>query len=151
MLQLTQLVYVNEKTKRKMSNNVAIPKPGRSKQKAKLDLMPSILRGKVDLQETALIILNVRSELATTEKLLTQNSLPTNGCERIAMRYGEREDQSAGKLLYRSYQSKLWKVLNKDLQVRDKIMNEMRKTTKTVSQRSRWNKILTKRLTTRPQ
>ena len=61
--------------------------------------MPIILRGKVDLQETALIILNVRSELATTEKLLTQNSVPPISCERIAMKYGEREDQSAGKLL----------------------------------------------------
>ena len=48
-------------------------------ERAKLDLAPTIMKEKVELQEAALIVLNVGPELVATEKLLTRNSLALFG------------------------------------------------------------------------
>ena len=57
---------MDKSTRRKLSI-AANPKSGRfEEERAKLDLEPSIMRGKSDLQEAALIVLIVRPELAIT-------------------------------------------------------------------------------------
>ena len=82
MLQYTQFVFVDESTRRRVSN-AATPKPGRfEKEWAKLDLAPTAIRGKIGLQDAALIVLNMRLELAKTWKLLARTALagkPTSG------------------------------------------------------------------------
>ena len=70
---LTQ--FVDESTRRWMSN-AATPKPGRFEAEwAKLDLAPTAMGGKADLQEAALIVRNVRPELAQQWK--QWNRIPT--------------------------------------------------------------------------
>ena len=62
VLQYTQFVFVDESTRRRMSN-AATPKPGRFEEEwAKLDLAPTAMRGKIGLQDAALIVLNMRLE-----------------------------------------------------------------------------------------
>ena len=64
---------------------VATPKSGRLEEEwAKLDLAPTIMRGKTELPEVALMVLNVRPELATTGKLLTRTDLAPFGCKEVA-------------------------------------------------------------------
>ena len=54
VLQQKQLAYVDNSMRRRMSNAVT-PKPGRFEEHwAMLDLAPTIMRGKADLQEAAL-------------------------------------------------------------------------------------------------
>ena len=57
------------------------------------------MRGKADSQEAALIVMNVRSELAVTGKLLTGTALAPLGCKEVVIRYGEHETRSAGDLV----------------------------------------------------
>ena len=45
-----------------------------------------------------MIVKNVRPELTITGKLLTRAALVPFGCE-VVLRYGEREDRSAGELV----------------------------------------------------
>ena len=54
------------------------------------------MRGKAVLQEAALIVTNVRPELAITRELLTMTALVPFGCEEIVIK---REYRSAGKLV----------------------------------------------------
>ena len=89
VMQYTQFAYTDEST----------PKPGRfEKESAKLDLAPMNMRGKADLQEAPLIVLNVKSELAISGKLWTRTALAPFGCEEVEMKHGEEEDKSAGRL-----------------------------------------------------
>ena len=83
VLKFTQFSYVDESTRRIMSN-FAIPKPGSFEDEwAKMGLAPSIMRRKVDLQEAALIALNVRPEMTVNGKLLTRTALTPDGCKEI--------------------------------------------------------------------
>ena len=71
----TQFAYTDESTRRRMTN-AANPKPGRFEEEwATLDLAPKNMRGKVDLQEAALIVMNVKPKLAISRKLLTRTAL----------------------------------------------------------------------------
>ena len=90
VLQYTQFAYVDESTRRRMSN-AATPKPGRfEKEWNKLDLEPTAMRGKADLQEAALIVTNGRPELAITAKLLTRSAIAPFSCEKIVIKHGEK-------------------------------------------------------------
>ena len=63
-------------------NNAATPKPGRFEEEwTKLDLAPTVMRGKADLQESALIVMGVKPELAISGNLLTRTALAPFGCE----------------------------------------------------------------------
>ena len=63
VMQYTQFEYTDELTRRRMIN-AATPKPGQFEEEwAKLDLALTIIRGKVDLQEAALIFMSVKPEL----------------------------------------------------------------------------------------
>ena len=76
-------------------SNAATSKPGNvEKECAKLELAPIMMIGKEDLQEGAIIRMNLRPELAITGTALTPF-----GCEEIVIKHGEREYRSAGKLV----------------------------------------------------
>ena len=99
VLHQTQFAYTDETTRRRM-NNAATPKPGIFDEEwAKLDLVPMVMRDKVDLQEASLIVMSVKPELAISGKLLTRTALAPFGCEEIKIMHGEEEDQSAGRLV----------------------------------------------------
>ena len=59
-------------------------------------MAPTTMRGKAVLQEAALIVTNVRPEVAITRTMLTRTALVTFGCEVIVIK---REYRSAGKLV----------------------------------------------------
>ena len=64
VMQYTKFAYTDE-SKRRCMSNAATPKPGRFEEElGKLDLMPTVMRGKADLQEAALIVMSVKPELA---------------------------------------------------------------------------------------
>ena len=68
VLLYTQFAYVEESKRRRMKN-AAAPKPGRfEKERAKLDLAPIAMRSKADLQQAALIVMNVMTVLAKKEE-----------------------------------------------------------------------------------
>ena len=69
-------------------NNVATPKPGRFEEEwAKLDLAPTFMRGKTDLQEAALMVMSMKPELAISGKLLTRTALAPFGCEETKIKH----------------------------------------------------------------
>ena len=95
VLQYTHFADVDESM-----SSAATPKLGRfEEERAKLDLAPTIMRGKADLQEAALIVKTKIPELAITEKLLTRTALAPFGCEEVKIKHGENEDRSADKLV----------------------------------------------------
>ena len=79
--------------------NTANANPERFEEEwAKLDLAPMNLRGKADLQEAALIVMNVKPELTISGKLLTRTALAPFSCEEVKIKHGE-EEKSAGRLV----------------------------------------------------
>ena len=61
-------------------NNEATPKPGRFEEEwTKLDLASTVMRGKADLQETALIVMDVKPDLAIRGNMLTRTALAPFG------------------------------------------------------------------------
>ena len=99
VLQNTQLAHAYESTRIRM-NNAATPKCGRLEEDwTKLDLAPTVLRGKEDLQEAALIAMSAKLELAISWKLQTRTALAPFGCEEVNIKHGEEEDKSTGKLV----------------------------------------------------
>ena len=99
VLQYTQFAYTDEATRRRISNT-ATPKPGRFDEEwAKLDLAPTMMRGKADLPEASLILTSVKSELTVGGTLQTRTTLAPFGYEEIKIVHGEEEDQSAGRLV----------------------------------------------------
>ena len=66
---------------------------------AKLDLAPTMMRGKADLPEASLILTSVKPELTVGETIQTKTMLAPFGCEKIKVVHGEEEDQSAGRLI----------------------------------------------------
>ena len=99
VIQYTQFAYTDESTRRRITKT-ATPKPGRFEEElAKLDLTLMIMRGKVELQEAALIVMNVKPELTISGRLLTRTALAPFGCEEIKIKHGEEEDTSAGRLV----------------------------------------------------
>ena len=86
------------------NHKTATPKPGRLEEEwTKLDLAPMNMRGKADLQEAALIVMNMKPELAISAKLLTRTALAPFGCEEVKITQGEEDDKSAGRLVARRY------------------------------------------------
>ena len=99
LLQFTQFAYLDVSTRERMSN-AAIPKPGKfEKEWAELELAPAMIRRKADLQEAAIIGMNVRPELAVTGKLLTRTALAPFGCDEFVIRHRKGENRSAGELV----------------------------------------------------
>ena len=97
--QYTQFAYMDESTRRRMTN-AATRKTGRFEEEwAKLDLAPMNMRGKAELQEAALIVMNVKPELAISGKLLTRTALAAFSCKEVKIKHGEEEDKSAGRLV----------------------------------------------------
>ena len=152
VLHHTQFAYVDESTRRRMSN-AATPKPGSFEgEQAKLGLAPIAMRKIADLQEAALIIADVRPELVTTGKLLTRTALAPFVCEEVVIRYGEFEDRSAGELI-------MPKVPNETISDEQgpsgsgRIKSETMKNKKTVNRKKQWSIITTlrERMTTRPR
>ena len=95
VLQYTHFADVDESM-----SNAATPKPGRfEEERARLDLAPTMMRGKADLQGAALIVKKKIPELAITVKLLTRTALAPFDCEEVKIKHGENEDRSAGKLV----------------------------------------------------
>ena len=81
-------------------SNGATSKPERLKEEwAKLDLASSMTRGRANLQEAALIVMNVRPESTQTGKLPTRTALAPFGCEEVEIRFAERKDRSAWELV----------------------------------------------------
>ena len=79
VLQNMQFAYADESTRRRMSNAVS-SKPGRFEEEwAKLYRAPTIMRGKADLQDAALIVMSAKPELSISGKLLTRTSLAPFG------------------------------------------------------------------------
>ena len=106
VLQYTQFTYVDESTRRRLSN-AGTPKPSRFEQKwAKLFLAKTAMRGKADLQEAALIVTTVRLELTKIGTLLIRTALAPFGCGEFVIKHGEYEDRSAGKLVVPKLQVK---------------------------------------------
>ena len=59
VMQYTQFAYTDESTRRRIINTATL-KPGKlEKEWAKLEMAPMIMRGKVNVQEAALIVMNV--------------------------------------------------------------------------------------------
>ena len=103
VLQSTQFAYADESTRRRM-NNAATSNPGKFEEEwTKLDPAPTVMRGKADLEEAALIVMSVKPELAISGKLLTRTALAPFGCEEVRIKHGENEDKSAGKLVVPSF------------------------------------------------
>ena len=99
VLQYTQFAYTDEENRRRMSN-AATPKPWRFDEEwAKLDLAPMILRGKADSPEASLILTSVKPELTEGGTLPTGTMLAPFGHEEVKVVHGEKEDQSAGRLV----------------------------------------------------
>ena len=99
VMQCTQFSYKDESKRRRITNTVT-PKPEKFEEEcAKLDLAPMKMRGKADLQESALIVMSVKPELAISGKLLTRTELAPFDCEEIKIKHGEEEDKSAGRLV----------------------------------------------------
>ena len=99
VLQYTQFAYTDEATRIPMSN-AATPKPGRFDEEwGKLDLAPTMMRGKAELPEASLILTSVKPELTVGGTLRTRTMLAPFGYERIKVVHGEEEDQSAGRLI----------------------------------------------------
>ena len=99
VVQYTQFAYTDESTRRRMSK-AATPKSGRFEEEwAELDLAPTVMRGKADLQEAALIVMSVKPELAISWKLVTRTALAPFGCEDIKIKHEEQEVKSAGRLV----------------------------------------------------
>ena len=99
VMQYTQFAYTDESTRRR-STNTATPKRRRFEEEwAKLDLAPMTSRGKADLQEAALIMMNMKPELTISGKLLTRTALAPFSCKEIKIKHGEEEDKSAGRLV----------------------------------------------------
>ena len=98
-MQYTQFAFTDESTRRRITNT-ATPKPRKiEKEWAKLDLAPMIMRGKVNLQEAALIVMKVQPELTMSGSLLTTTALAPFGSEESKINQGEEEDKSAGRLV----------------------------------------------------
>ena len=57
------------------------------------------MRGKADLQEVALIVINLKPELANTGKLLTGTALAPFSCEKVVIKHEKIEDWSASNLV----------------------------------------------------
>ena len=66
---------MNESIRRRRSNTVNLKSRRFEKEWAKMDLAPTFIRGKADLQENALIVMSVKPEKAKTGKLLTSTAL----------------------------------------------------------------------------
>ena len=59
--------------------------------------------GKAELQEAALIVLNVRPAMVITGKPPIRIAIAPFGCQDVVMRYRKRQDRSAGSSSYRSF------------------------------------------------
>ena len=57
------------------------------------------MRGNADLQDAALIVMNVKPELAISGKLLTWTALASFGRDEIKINNGEEEGKSADRLV----------------------------------------------------
>ena len=57
------------------------------------------MRGKADLQEAALIVMNVKPELAMSGKLLKRTAPAPLSSEKVKVKHGVEEDKSAGRLV----------------------------------------------------
>ena len=99
VLQYTRFVNTDDSTRRRMIN-VATSKPWSFEEEwEKLDLAPTVMRGKADLREAALFLMSVKPELAMSVKLLTRTALSPFGCDAIKIEHGVEEDNSAGWLV----------------------------------------------------
>ena len=80
-------------------SNAATPKPGRFEESwARLNMAPTVMRGKADLQEAALIVMSVKPKLAISGKLLTRTALAPYSGDEVKIKHGKNEDRSVGKL-----------------------------------------------------
>ena len=141
VLRYTQFAYTYETTRRRI-NNTATPKPGSFDEEwAKLDLAPTVLRGKADLQETSLIVMSVKKEIEISAKLLTRTIIAPFGCEEVKITLGEEEDQSAGRLVVPNFQMG-GRVKSKDIRVQGGIRSEMTRREKTADRRNPCRRIL---------
>ena len=99
VMQYTKFAYTDELTRRRITNT-AIPNPGRFEEEwAKFDLASMNMRGKEDLQETVLIVMNMKPESMISGKLLRRTALALFGSEEVKIKQGEEEDKSAGRLI----------------------------------------------------
>ena len=104
VLQHTQCAYTDQSTRMRISN-AATPKPGRFDEEwAKLDIAPMRMIGRAELPEASLILMSVKPELTVGGTLQTRTLLAPFGYEEVKIVYGEEEDQSAGRLIYRNSQ-----------------------------------------------
>ena len=58
-----------------------------------------VMRVKADLPEASLILMSVKPELTVGGTLQTRTKLASFGCEEVKVVHGEKEDQSAGRLV----------------------------------------------------
>ena len=87
VLQYTKFAYADESTRRRMKN-AANPKPGSFEEECtKLDLAPTVMRGKADLQDATIIVMSVKPELAISWKLLTRTALAPFGSEKVKIKH----------------------------------------------------------------
>ena len=90
-------------------SNAATPKPGRFEEEwTKLDLEPTVMRGKVNLQGAALIVMSLKPELAMSGKLVTRTAIALFGSEEIKIKHVEEEDKSAGRLVVLKFPDETW-------------------------------------------
>ena len=106
MLQYTQFAYKDQATRRRFSN-AAAPKPERFNEEGeKLDLAPMRMRGRAELPEASLILTSVKPELTVGGSIQTRTLLAPFGYEEVKIVHGEKEDQSAGRLIIPKFQKK---------------------------------------------
>ena len=73
VMQHSKFEYTDEMTRRRITNT-ATPKPGRFEEEwAKLDLASMNKKGKADLQETALIVMNVKPGIVDKRETVDEN------------------------------------------------------------------------------
>ena len=99
VLQYTRFAYMDQATRRRISN-AWTTKPGAfDTEWAELNLAPMKMRGRTELPEASLILTSVKLELTVGGTLRTRTFLAPFGCEEIKVVHGEEEDKSSGILI----------------------------------------------------
>ena len=123
VLQYTRFAYMDQATRRRISN-AATPKPGRFDEEwAGLGLAPMKIRGRTELPEASLILNSVKSEMKVVGTLQTRTFLAPFGCEEINM-----EKRKIDRPVHCSYLNSQKKpaMMKKDHRARTKINQKER-------------------------
>ena len=141
VLQYTRFAYMNQATRRRISN-AATPKPGKFDEEwTGLGLAPMRMRGRTELPEASLILTSVKQEMKVGGILQTRTFLAPFGCEEIKVVLEERKIDRPVHFSYRDSRKKPT-MMNKDPRARTRIsQKEMTDREEAVKPKNPCNKI----------